>query len=114
MLTIRAVQIVLWMLVLSGPVAVLVVATRISSVGDRLDALHTAAVVEVPPDTSGVEGFAELFIAAYLGAGEDSTSESPKRSRILSTVTMRAAGSDVFPGNTSTATGRPSRSVMSP
>ncbi len=63
MLTIRAVQIVLWMLVLSGPVAVLVVATRMSSVGDRLDALHTAAVVEVPPDTSGVEGFAELFIA---------------------------------------------------
>jgi len=72
LLTIRAVQIVLWLLVVSGPVAALLMANRVSSIGDRLDTLGASTVVEVPPDTSRVEGFAELFIAAYLGAGEDS------------------------------------------
>ncbi|MDF1595144.1 MAG: conjugal transfer protein [Acidimicrobiia bacterium] len=86
-LTIRVVHIVLWLLVISGPVAALLVANQVSSIGDRLDALGVAAGVEVPPDTSGVEGFAELFIAAYLAAGEDSAEDpnsfldgdSPKR-----------------------------------
>ena len=73
LLTIRAVQVVLWLLVISGPVAALMVASQMSSIGDRLDTLGASTAVEVPPDTSGVEGFAELFIAAYLGAGEDST-----------------------------------------
>lgn len=73
LLVIRAVQVVLWMLVFSGPVAAFVVATQMSSIGDRLDTLGMVAGVEVPPDTSGAEGFAELFIAAYLGAGENST-----------------------------------------
>ena len=72
LLAIRAVQVVLWMLVISGPVAAVLVANQVSSIGDRLDTLSTRDAVEVPPDTSGVEGFAELFIAAYLGAGEDS------------------------------------------
>jgi hypothetical protein len=58
--------------VISGPVAALLVATQMSSIGDRLDSLSATAGIEVPPDTSGAEGFAELFIAAYLGAGEDS------------------------------------------
>jgi hypothetical protein len=71
LLAIRAAQVVVWMLVISGPVAALLVANRVSSIGDRLDAFSTTANVEVRPDTSGVEGFAELFIAAYLGAGED-------------------------------------------
>jgi len=73
LLTIRAVQILLWLLVISGPVAAVLVAAQMSSIGDRLDALGRAAGVEVPSDTSGAEGFAELFIAAYLSAGEDST-----------------------------------------
>jgi hypothetical protein len=72
LLTIRAVQVVLWMLVISGPVAALLVANQVSSIGDRLEALGASTTVEVPSDTSGVEGFAELFIAAYLGAGDDS------------------------------------------
>jgi len=72
LLAVRAVQVVLWLLVISGPVAALLVANRVSSIGDRLDAFSTTARVEVPPDTSGVEGFAELFITAYLGAGDDS------------------------------------------
>lgn len=73
LLTVRAVQIVLWLLVVSGPVVGVLVASRLASIGDRLDGLAATATVEVPPDTSGVEGFAELFVAAYLGAGEDST-----------------------------------------
>jgi len=72
LLTIRAIQIVLWLLVISGPVAALLLANRVSSIGDRLDTLGASTAVEVPPDTSGVEGFAELSIAAYLGTGEDS------------------------------------------
>ncbi len=71
LLTIRAAHVVLWLLVLSGPVVALLLANRVSSIGDRLDTLGASTVVEVPPDTSGAEGFAELFIAAYLSAGED-------------------------------------------
>ncbi|MCL1598042.1 MAG: hypothetical protein M3094_02570, partial [Actinomycetia bacterium] len=72
LLTIRAVQVVLWLLVVSGPVAAFLVANRVSSIGDRLGALSANIGREVSPDTSGAEGFAELFIAAYLGAGDDS------------------------------------------
>lgn len=72
-LTVRVLHIVLWLLVISGPVAALHVATEVSSLRDRLDLVDIEGGVELPPDTSGVEGFAELFIAAYLGAGEDST-----------------------------------------
>jgi hypothetical protein len=72
LLTIRAVQVVLWLLVISGPVAALLVANHLSSIDDRLQTLSANIDREVPPDTSGAEGFAELFIAAYLGAGEDS------------------------------------------
>jgi len=74
-LTIRVVHIVLWLLVISGPVAALLVATQVSSLRARLDLLDIGAGVEVPSDTSGAEGFAELFIAAYLAAGEDSTED---------------------------------------
>lgn len=71
--TIRAVQLILWLLVLSGPVVGVMVASRLASVGGRLDGLAATATVEVPSGTSGVEGFAELFIASYVGAGQDST-----------------------------------------
>ncbi len=86
-LTIRVVHIVLWLLVISGPVAALLVATQVSSFGERLDVVDIGAGVEVLPDTSGAEGFAELFIATYLAAGDDSADgfssfldgDSPKR-----------------------------------
>ena len=55
LLTIRAVQVVLWLLVVSGPVVGLIVASRLASIGDRLDRLAATATVEAPPDTSGVE-----------------------------------------------------------
>ncbi|MGI8516245.1 MAG: hypothetical protein ACR2NT_14180, partial [Acidimicrobiia bacterium] len=72
LLTIRAMQVALWLLVISGPVAALLVATQMASLGGRLDVLSVGAGVELPPDTSGAQGFAELFIASYLGAGENS------------------------------------------
>ncbi|MEX2652070.1 MAG: conjugal transfer protein [Acidimicrobiia bacterium] len=72
-LTVRVLRVALWILVVSGPVAALVVATQVSSLRERLDVADRAAGVEVPLDTSGAEGFAELFIATYLGAGEDLT-----------------------------------------
>ena len=72
-LTVRAMHIVLWLLVISGPVTALLVATQLSSLSERLDLVNIEAGVEMPPDTAGAEGFAELFIATYLGAGEGST-----------------------------------------
>jgi hypothetical protein len=74
-LTVHALRIVLWLLVISGPVAALLVARQVSSLGERLDVVNMGAGVEVAPDTTGAEGFAELFIAAYLTAGEDSTED---------------------------------------
>lgn len=72
-LTVRVLHIVLWLLVISGPVAALLVATQVSSLRDQLELVDIGAGVEVPPDTTGAEGFAELFIATYLDAGENST-----------------------------------------
>ena len=72
LLTVRVLQVVLWLLVASGPVAAVLLATQVSTLGGRLEAVDGQVAVEVPPDTTGVEGFAELFIAAFLSAGEDS------------------------------------------
>ncbi|MDF1596184.1 MAG: conjugal transfer protein [Acidimicrobiia bacterium] len=72
-LTIRILYFALWLLVLSGPVAALLVAAQVSSLSKRIDVVDGRAEAEPAPDTAGAEGFAELFIAAYLGAGENST-----------------------------------------
>jgi hypothetical protein len=86
-LTVRVLRVVLWLLVISGPVAAVLVATQVSSLGVRLDLVDIGTGVEMAPDTSGAEGFAQLFIATYLAAGEDSSEDptsfldgdSPKR-----------------------------------
>ncbi len=71
---IRALQVLLWLLVVSGPAAALVVSAQLSALNSRLESVLVAATAADPPaDSAGVEGFAELFIAAYLDAGEDST-----------------------------------------
>ena len=62
----------LWLLVVSGPVAAVLLATQVSAFGGRLETVTGQVAVEVAPDTTGVEGFAELFVVAFLGAGEDS------------------------------------------
>lgn len=71
--TVRTLQVVLWLLVVSGPVAAALLATQVSALSGRLETVGgQQAVANRPPDTTGVEGFAELFIAAFLGAGENS------------------------------------------
>ncbi len=72
LLTVRVMQVALWLLVVSGPVAAVLLATHVSALAGRLELIGSEVTVVAPSDTSGVEGFAELFIAAYLGAGEDS------------------------------------------
>ena len=72
LLMVRMLQVVVWLLVVSGPLAAVLLATQVSALGGRLETVEGQAAVELPPDTTGVEGFAELFIAAFLGAGEGS------------------------------------------
>lgn len=72
-LTIRFLHVVLWLLVVSGPATALLVAARLSALDQRLDVITSSTASEPPAATAGAEGFAELFIAAYLSAGEDST-----------------------------------------
>ena len=72
LLTVRVLQVALWLVVVSGPVAAVLLATQVSTLAGRLEAVDARTGVEVPADTAGVEGFAELFVAAFLGAGEDS------------------------------------------
>jgi len=72
LLTVRVMQVVLWLLVVSGPLAAILLATQVSELAGRLEVIGNEVTVEVPSDTGGAEGFAELFIAAYLDAGEDS------------------------------------------
>ena len=69
---VRVLQVALWLLVVSGPVAAVLLATQVSALGDRLETVDGQVAVEPSTDTTGAEGFAELFIAAFLGAGEDS------------------------------------------
>ena len=70
--TVRVLQVALWLLVVSGPVAAVLLAMQVSTFGGRLETVTGQAAVEVAADTTGVEGFAELFVVAFLGAGEDS------------------------------------------
>ncbi len=72
LLTVRVVRVVLWLLVVSGPIAALLVATRVSAIDARLETVGGQVSGEVPMDTGNAEGLAELFVAAFLGAGEDS------------------------------------------
>lgn len=107
-LTVRVLNITLWLFVISGPVAAVFVATRVTSLSERVDLVDIGAV-EIPRDTSGAEGFAELFIAAYLTAGEPSTTDlspfldrtSPVRVETGSwsaTRTMSLGAEQVAPG----------------
>jgi hypothetical protein len=71
---IRALQVLLWLAVVSGPVTALVGIAHLAALNSRLEVVESAASAADPPaDSSGAAGFAELFIAAYFDAGEDST-----------------------------------------
>lgn len=67
---IRALQALLWLLVVSGPAAALVTTAHLAALNSRLEAVQAVtAAADHPADTAGVEGLAELFIATYLDAG---------------------------------------------
>ncbi len=70
LLGIRVLRAVLWLVVLSGPVAAGVLAVQVSALRHRVEVVGQQAVVELPADSAGAEGFAELFVAAFLSAGE--------------------------------------------
>ena len=72
-LTVRFLRVVLWLLVISGPATALLVAARVSATSERLDVVSDRTADRPPAATAGAEGFAELFVAAYLGSGEGST-----------------------------------------
>jgi hypothetical protein len=61
---------VLWLLVVAGPVAVSVLWVQVSGLRHRVETVSRQAVVALPTDSAGVEGFAELFVAAFLSADD--------------------------------------------
>lgn len=73
----RVFRVLLWLLVVTGPVAAGLGLAGVSDLGGRVDALSSQLGVELPPDTATVEGFAELFLASYL----TESSEEPRSGR---------------------------------
>ena len=76
LLWIRVLRAVLWLLVVAGPVAVGVLAVQVSDLRQQVEVVSRQAVVEWPTDSAGAEGFAELFLAAFLGTGKDAFEDS--------------------------------------
>ncbi len=68
---VRWIQGVLWLLVMSGPVAATVLALHVAVLGDRVDGLAARPVVAASADSAGAEGFAELYVAGFLAGGVD-------------------------------------------
>ncbi|MDF1595735.1 MAG: conjugal transfer protein [Acidimicrobiia bacterium] len=71
--TVRILHVVLWLLVVSGPAAALIIAGKLASLDARVDAAAAQPATATAIDTSGAEGFAELFIASYVAAGAESS-----------------------------------------
>jgi hypothetical protein len=63
---VQVLRVVLWLLVFTGPVVAGFGLVVVSDLAGRVEALSGQTGVEVPADTGPVEGFAELFLAAYL------------------------------------------------
>jgi hypothetical protein len=66
LLGVRVMRLVLWLVVIAGPVAAGLGLVLLSDLAGRVEALSGLTEVEVPADTGPVEGFAEMFLAAYL------------------------------------------------
>lgn len=71
LLGIRILRAALWLLVAAGPATAALLAVQVHALRDRVDAVGRSAAVELPADTSAVEGFAELLVANFLGADVD-------------------------------------------
>jgi len=65
---VRWLQVALWLLVISGPIAATVLAFGISGLDSRVDALSRQTAAAPIADSAGAEGFAELYVASVLAS----------------------------------------------
>jgi len=96
---VRVLRVVLWLVVFTGPVAAGLGLVLVSDVADRMDALSRQTGAEIPADTGPVEGFAEVFLAAYLTGSTEASPPSQSASHggrlVLRTVSLGAQQIDV-------------------
>ncbi|MGH8875365.1 MAG: conjugal transfer protein [Acidimicrobiia bacterium] len=76
LLWIRVFRVVVWLLVLAGPVMASVVAVQLSGLSHRVEVMGQQTHVELPAESAGAEGFAELFVAAHLSS-DGATDSAP-------------------------------------
>jgi hypothetical protein len=68
---VRWLQVALWLLVVSGPVAATVLAFHVGGLDSRIDGLARRPAAAPIADSAGAEGFAELYVASVLAADAD-------------------------------------------
>ena len=68
---VRWLQVALWLLVISGPIAATVLAFQVGGLDSRVDGLSHREPAVAVADSAGAEGFAELYIASVLAADAD-------------------------------------------
>lgn len=95
---VRLLRGVLWLLVVTGPVAAGVVAFQLRSLNQEMAALRAQVAAPVAVNTSGVEGFAELAVAEFLtvGHGRSDGLEGPVKGGLPQTTSLGA--DEVAPG----------------
>lgn len=84
LLLVRFARWLLWLLVASGPIALMLLAGNVWTLRAQVEGSSQPVLVSVPPDTAATEGFAELLVAEFLEAGSASVS-APGQSRDSST-----------------------------
>ena len=68
---VRWLQVALWLLVISGPIAATVLAFGVSGLDSRVEGLSHREPAVAVADSAGAEGFAELYVASVLAADAD-------------------------------------------
>ena len=68
---VRWLQVALWLLVISGPIAAIVLAFHVGGLDSRIDELSDREPAISVADSAGAEGFAELYVASVLAADGD-------------------------------------------
>jgi hypothetical protein len=68
---VRWLQVALWLLVISGPIAATVLAFGVGGLDSRVDGLARQPAAAPTADSAGAEGFAELYVASVLAADAD-------------------------------------------
>jgi hypothetical protein len=68
---VRWLQVALWLVVVSGPIAATVLAFHVGGLDSRIDGLSRRPAAAPIADSAGAEGFAELYVASILAADAD-------------------------------------------